>query len=65
MKNFDFDWQINEFMIDCRCTQLRERTMYSHTQTLPLLERWLCSELKICRVDKITEARRMDIAFLL
>ena len=27
MKNYDFDWQINEFMIYCRSTQLRERTI--------------------------------------
>ncbi len=32
MKNYDFDWQINEFMVYefmlyCRCTQLREKTM--------------------------------------
>ena len=50
MKNFDFDWQINEFMIYCRSTQLRERTMYSYEQTLRLFERWLCDELKIYSV---------------
>lgn len=27
MKCYDFDWQIKEFMIYCRSTQLRERTM--------------------------------------
>ena len=55
MKNYDFDWQINEFMIYCRSTQLRERTMYSYEQTLRLFERWLCDELKIYSVDKVTE----------
>ena len=30
MKCYDFDWQINEFMVYCRSTQLRERTMYSY-----------------------------------
>ena len=29
MKCLDFDWQINEFMVYCRSTQLRERTMYA------------------------------------
>ena len=55
MKNFDFDWQINEFMIYCRSTQLRERTMYSYEQTLRLFERWCADELKIYSVDKVTE----------
>ena len=55
MKNYDFDWQINEFMVYCRSTQLRERTMYSYEQTLRLFERWLCDELKIYSVDKVTE----------
>ena len=55
MKCYDFDWQINEFMVYCRSTQLRERTMYSYEQTLRLFERWLCDELKIYSVDKVTE----------
>lgn len=33
----DFDWQTNEFMVDCRTTQLREKTMFSYEQTLRLL----------------------------
>ena len=55
MKCYDFDWQINEFMVYCRSTQLRERTMYSYEQTLRLFERWLCDEHKIYSVDKVTE----------
>ena len=55
MKCYDFDWQINEFMVYCRSTQLRERTMYSYEQILRLFERWLCDELKIYSVDKVTE----------
>ena len=55
MENYDFDWQINEFMVYCRSTQLRERTMNSYEQTLRLFKRWLCDELKIYSVDKITE----------
>ena len=42
-------------MVYCRSTQLRERTMYSYEQTLRLFERWLCDELKIYSVDKVTE----------
>lgn len=36
MKCYDFDWQINEFMIYCRSTQLRDRTMYSYIKRTPL-----------------------------
>ena len=50
MKCYDFDWQINEFMIYCRSTQLRERTMYSYEQTLRLVERWCADELRIYRI---------------
>ena len=55
MKCYDFDWQINEFMIYCRSTQLRDRTMYSYEQTLRLFERWCSDEHKIYSVDKVTE----------
>ena len=55
MKNYDFDWQINEFMIYCRSTQLREHIMYSYGQTLRLFKRWCADELKIYSVDKVTE----------
>lgn len=55
MKNLDFDWQTNEFMIYCRSTQLREKTMGSYEQTLKLFGRWLADELNIYTVDKITE----------
>ena len=51
MKCYDFDWQINEFMIYCRSTQLRDRTMYSYEQTLRLFERWCSDEHKIYSVD--------------
>ena len=42
MKNLDFDWQINEFMVYCRSTQLRPQTMKSYEQTLRLFERFYC-----------------------
>lgn len=55
MKNLDFDWLTDEFMLYCRSTQLREKTMSSYEQTLHLFGRWLADELKIYTVDKITE----------
>lgn len=55
MKNLDFDWQTNEFMLYCRSTQLREKTMGGYEQTLKLFGRWLADELNIYTVDKITE----------
>lgn len=39
----DFDWQTNEFIVYCRSTQLREKTMLSYEQTLRLFEKW-CKE---------------------
>ena len=55
MKNLDFEWLTDEFMLYCRSTQLREKTMSSYEQTLHLFGRWLSDELKIYTVDKITE----------
>ena len=55
MKNLDFEWLTDEFMLYCRSTQLREKTMSSYEQTLHLFGRCLSDELKIYTVDKITE----------
>ena len=55
MKNLDFDWLTDEFMLYCRSTQLREKTMSSYEQSLHLFGRWCADELKIYTVDKITE----------
>ena len=55
MKNLDFEWLTDEFMLYCRSTQLREKTMSSYEQTLHLFGRWLADKLKIYTVDKITE----------
>lgn len=55
MKNLDFEWLTDEFMLYCRSTQLREKTMSSYEQALHLFGRWLSDELKIYTVDKITE----------
>ena len=32
MKNLDFEWLTDEFMLYCRSTQLREKTMSSYAQ---------------------------------
>ena len=52
----DFDWQIDEFMVYCRSTQLRPQTMKSYEQTLRLLERWCLERMNITRVDEVTES---------
>ena len=33
MKNLDFEWLTDEFMLYCRSTHLREKTMSSYEQT--------------------------------
>ena len=58
MKNLDFEWLTDEFMLYCRSTQLREKTMSTYEQTLHLFGRWLSDELQIYTVDTI--ARLMD-----
>ncbi len=55
MISLDFDWQTNEFMLYCRTTQLREKSMMAYEQTLRLFERWCLEELKISTVDKVSE----------
>ena len=45
MKNLDFEWLTDEFMLYCRSAQLREKTMSSYEQTLHLFGRWLSDEL--------------------
>lgn len=51
----DFDWQTNEFMLYCRSTQLREKTMLSYEQTLRLFEKWCKEEQGITSVDKVND----------
>ena len=51
----DFDWQTNEFMLYCRTTQLREKTMLSYEQTLRVFEKWCKEEQGITTVDKVNE----------
>lgn len=49
MKGKDFDWQTNEFMLYCRTTQLREKSMMAYEQTLKLFERWCMEERDACQ----------------
>ena len=51
----DFDWQTNEFMLYCRTTQLREKSMMAYEQSLKLFQRWCMDEMGIFTVDKVTE----------
>lgn len=55
MKNLDFDYQIDEFMVYCRSIQLREKSMVSYEQALRLFERWCAEQLGIFTVDLVTE----------
>ncbi|MBQ2452138.1 MAG: phage integrase N-terminal SAM-like domain-containing protein [Bacteroidales bacterium] len=55
MKNLDFDYQIDEFMVYCRSTQLRPKSMASYEQALRLFERWCADKLGIFTVDLVTE----------
>ena len=52
----DFDWQIDEFMVYCRSTQLREKAMKSYEQTPRLFEHWRSEQTNITTADKITES---------
>ena len=47
MKCLDFDWQINEFMVYCRTTQLSEKSMMAYEQFLKLFQRWCTEEMGI------------------
>ena len=67
MKCLDFEWLTDEFMLYCRSTQLREKSMASYEQTLRLFEHWCSEELRIFTVDKVTEpviAKLMNISDL-
>ena len=55
MKGKDFDWQTNEYMLYCRTTQLREKSMMAYEQSLKLFGRWCMDEMGIFTVDKVTE----------
>ena len=45
MISLDFDWQTNEFMLYCRTTQLREKSMMAYEQSLKLFGRWCMDEI--------------------
>ena len=55
MQNYDFDFQLDNFMLYCRTKQLRQKTMSSYEQTLRLFQRWLKEELCIEKVNEVTE----------
>ena len=53
MISLDLEWQTNEFMLYCRTTQLREKSMMAYEQSLKLFERWCRDEMGIFTVDKM------------
>ena len=55
MPNMDFEWQIDEFMVDCRSRQLRPKTMSSYEQALRLFARWCREKMNITEVTDVTE----------
>ena len=55
MKNLEFEWLTDEFMLYCRKTQLREKSMMAYEQSLKLFQRWCRDEMGIFTVDKVTE----------
>lgn len=40
MRILNFHWLADEFLLYCRTAQLREKTMSSYKQSLPLFGRW-------------------------
>ena len=56
MPNMDFEWQIDEFMVDCRSRQLRPKTMSSYEQALRLFARWCKEQMGITDVSAVTES---------
>jgi len=56
MFNTKFDYLIDEYMINCRSRQLREKTMVSYEQALRLFEKWCKEEMNIDDVLDITES---------
>ena len=55
MISLDFDWQTNEFMLYCRTSQLREKSMMAYEQSLKLFQRWCMDKMGIFTVDNVTE----------
>ena len=56
MESKRIDDQIDEFMIDCRSRQLRQKTMSSYEQALHLFERWCREQMQTETITGITEA---------
>ena len=56
MENLSFEYQIDEFMVDCRCRQLRPKSINSYEQALRLFERWCIEQMNVSTVDAVTES---------
>ena len=55
MKNLDFEWLTDEFMLYCRSTQLREKSMASYEQVLRLFECWCLEEANITEPGQVLD----------
>ena len=64
MKDHDLGWQINEFMIYCRGTLLRERTMYSYEQALRLFERRCADEYRKAHSKTVTYVSSLCVTYV-
>ncbi len=60
----DFDWQIDEFMVYCRSSQLREKSMKSYEQTLRLFKRWCKEEMSRVFQTPLNFGKGCDSIFL-
>lgn len=56
MKCLNFDFQIDEFLVYCRSTQLRPKTLKSYEQTLRLFQRWCMEQQGLDAVDRVSES---------
>lgn len=56
LRQSEFEWQIEEFMVYCKSKDLRKKTMLSYEQSLCLFQKWCKDRLNICTVEEITES---------
>lgn len=54
MKNLDFEWLTDEFMVYCRSTKLRKKLVASYEQALRPFARRCAEELRIFTIGKVT-----------
>ena len=60
MKNLDFEWLTDEFMLYCRTTQLREKSMMAYEQSLKLFQRRCMDEMAFLQLIKLQRMLSAD-----